>query len=148
MDVIIEIMGGIILIARKNKPLGWALPGGFVDYGESLEQAAVREALEETGLNVTLIQQLKTYSVPDRDPRHHTISTVFIAKAEGLPQAGDDAGSVDVFTKENLPSLVFDHAKILADYFTFKKETTAYERSQCEFCLLTMTRQYSKSCQT
>ena len=132
MDVIIEIMGGIILIARKNKPLGWALPGGFVDYGESLEQAAVREALEETGLNVTLIQQLKTYSVPDRDPRHHTISTVFIAKAEGLPQAGDDAGSVDVFTKENLPSLVFDHAKILADYFTFKKETTAYERSQCE----------------
>lgn len=132
MDIIIEIMGGIILIARKNKPLGWALPGGFVDYGESLEQAAVREALEETGLNVTLIQQLKTYSVPDRDPRHHTISTVFIAKAEGLPQAGDDAGSVDVFTKENLPSLVFDHAKILADYFTFKKETTAYERSQCE----------------
>jgi ADP-ribose pyrophosphatase YjhB (NUDIX family) len=133
VDVIIEIMGGIILIARKNKPLGWALPGGFVDYGESLEQAAVREALEETGLNVTLIQQLKTYSVPDRDPRHHTISTVFIAKAEGLPQAGDDAGSVDVFTKENLPSLVFDHAKILADYFTFKKETTAYERSQCEY---------------
>ena len=123
MDIIIEIMGGIILIARKNKPLGWALPGGFVDYGESLEQAAVREALEETGLNVTLIQQLKTYSATDRDPRHHTISTVFIAKADGQPQAGDDAGMADIFTEQNLPPLVFDHAKILADYFTLKKET-------------------------
>ena len=123
MDIIIEIMGGIILIARKNKPLGWALPGGFVDYGESLEQAAVREALEETGLNVTLIRQLKTYSATDRDPRHHTISTVFIAKADGQPQAGDDAGTADIFTEQNLPPLVFDHAKILADYFTLKKET-------------------------
>jgi 8-oxo-dGTP diphosphatase len=123
VDIIIEIMGGIILIARKNKPLGWALPGGFVDYGESLEQAAVREALEETGLNVTLIQQLKTYSATDRDPRHHTISTVFIAKADGQPQAGDDAGTADIFTEQNLPPLVFDHAKILADYFTLKKET-------------------------
>jgi ADP-ribose pyrophosphatase YjhB (NUDIX family) len=122
VDIIIEVMGGIILIKRKNKPLGWALPGGFVDYGESLEQAAVREALEETGLNVSLSQQLKTYSDPGRDPRHHTISTVFIATAAGVPQAGDDAAGTGVFARDNLPPLVFDHAKILDDYFTYKKE--------------------------
>lgn len=115
-------MGGIVLIERKNKPFGWALPGGFVDYGESLEKAAVREAHEETGLHVTLIQQLKTYSDPGRDPRHHSISTVFIATADGLPQAGDDASNLGIFTQQNLPPLVFDHAKILADYFTFIKE--------------------------
>jgi 8-oxo-dGTP diphosphatase len=122
VDIIIEVKGGIILIERKNKPLGWALPGGFVDYGESLEQAAVREAIEETGLKVRLLRQLKTYSDPGRDPRHHTISTVFIAAADGLPKAGDDAARADVFGRHNLPPLVFDHAKILADYFTFKKE--------------------------
>ena len=122
MDIIIEVKGGIILIERKNKPLGWALPGGFVDYGESLEQAAVREAFEETGLKIRLLRQLKTYSDPGRDPRHHTISTVFIAAADGSPRAGDDAASTDVFGRHNLPPLVFDHARILADYFTFKKE--------------------------
>jgi ADP-ribose pyrophosphatase YjhB (NUDIX family) len=122
VDIIIEVADGIILIERKNKPLGWALPGGFVDYGESLEQAAVREALEETGLSVKLTHQLKTYSDPDRDPRHHTISTVYIASADGLPRAGDDAARAGVFTRYNLPPLVFDHAKILADYFTFKNE--------------------------
>ena len=121
MDIIIEAMGGIILIERKNKPIGWALPGGFVDYGESLEQAAVREALEETGLHVTLNRQLKTYSDPDRDPRHHTISTVFLATAAGMPKAGDDAGKTAIFAQENLPPLVFDHAKILADYFSYKQ---------------------------
>ena len=115
VDIIIETMGGIVLIERRNKPLGWALPGGFVDYGESLEQAAVREALEETGLH--------TYSAPDRDPRHHTISTVFIATAGGVPSAGDDAKNTGVFTQRNLPPLVFDHAKILDDYFTSKAET-------------------------
>jgi len=115
-------MGGIVLIERKNKPLGWALPGGFVDYGESLERSAVREALEETGLHVTLTRQLKTYSAPNRDPRHHTISTVFIATAVGKPSAGDDAGKTDIFTQQNLPALVFDHAKILADYFTSQQE--------------------------
>ncbi len=123
MDIIIEAMEGIVLIGRKNEPLGWALPGGFVDYGESLEQAAVREALEETGLHVALTRQLKTYSDPERDPRHHTISTVFIATADGLPSAGDDARETGIFTRKTLPPLVFDHAKILADYFTFKKET-------------------------
>ena len=122
VDIIIETMGGIVLIERKNKPFGWALPGGFVDYDESLEKAAVREAHEETGLHVTLIQQLKTYSDPERDPRHHSISTVFIATAGGLPQAGDDASNLGIFSQQNLPPLVFDHAKILADYFTFIKK--------------------------
>ena len=125
MDIIIEATGGIVLIERKNKPLGWALPGGFVDYGESLEQAAVREALEETGLHVTLVQQMKTYSDPDRDPRHHTISTVFIATAESSPFAGDDAGKTGIFTQHNLPPLVFDHEKILTDYFMYKQETNS-----------------------
>jgi ADP-ribose pyrophosphatase YjhB (NUDIX family) len=123
VDIIIETMGGIVLIERKNKPFGWALPGGYVDYGESLECSAEREALEETGLHITLTRQLKTYSAPDRDPRHHTISTVFIATAVGKPNAGDDAAKTDIFNQQNLPLLVFDHAKILADYFNSKQET-------------------------
>ena len=122
MDIIIETEGGIVLIERKNEPYGWALPGGFVDYNESLEKAAVREALEETGLHVSLARQLKTYSDPDRDPRHHTISTVFVATAIGKPVAGDDAGGTGIFTRDNMPDLVFDHAKILADYFMSKEE--------------------------
>ena len=124
MDIIIETKGGIILIDRKNKPFGWALPGGFVDYGESLEQAAMREALEETGLQISLKEQLKTYSAPDRDSRYHTISTVFIATAEGSPRAGDDASKADIFMEQDLPLLAFDHAEILSDYFTFKKENS------------------------
>ena len=124
VDIIIETSGGIVLIERKNRPLGWAIPGGFVDYGESLEQAAVREALEETGLNVRLTGQLHTYSDPNRDPRQHTISTVFVAMADGLPVAGDDAGRAAIFAEDNLPDLVFDHAAILADYFSFKKRRT------------------------
>jgi 8-oxo-dGTP diphosphatase len=122
VDIIIETKGGIILIDRKNKPFGWALPGGFVDYGESLEQAAMREALEETGLQISLKEQLKTYSAPGRDSRYHTISTVFIATAEGSPRAGDDASKADIFMEQDLPPLAFDHAEILSDYFTFKKE--------------------------
>ena len=122
MDIIIETMGGVVLIERNNQPFGWALPGGFVDYGESLEKAAIREALEETGLHVKLVRQLKTYSDPGRDPRHHSISTVFIATAAGMPKAGDDAGNSGIFTRQNLPTLVFDHAKILADYFTSIEE--------------------------
>ena len=125
VDIIIETMGGVVLIERNNQPFGWALPGGFVDYGESLEKAAVREALEETGLHVKLVRQLKTYSDPGRDPRHHSISTVFIATAAGMPKAGDDAGNSGIFTRQNLPPLVFDHAKILADYFTSIEETQA-----------------------
>lgn len=121
VDIIIEINGGIILIERGNPPYGWAIPGGFVDYGESLEDAAVREAKEETSLKVKSLIQLHTYSDPDRDPRKHTISTVFIAKGEGKPKAGDDAKNLDIFTEKNLPEpLAFDHRKILKDYFNWK----------------------------
>jgi len=123
VDIIIEIRDtrgreGIILIERKNPPPGWALPGGFVDYGESLEAAAVREAREETSLDVLLIGQLGTYSDPARDPRKHTISTVFIARAGGVPEARDDAKSLGIFTRReiNFP-LAFDHAAILKDYY-------------------------------
>jgi len=122
VDIIIEMEhGGIVLIKRKNPPLGWALPGGFVDYGESLEEAAVREAKEETGLDIELVQQIHTYSRPDRDPRQHSISTVFIARASGQPTAADDADEIGLFTQAALPlPLVFDHEMILADYFSLK----------------------------
>ncbi len=120
VDVIIEIGSGIILIERKNPPAGWALPGGFVDYGESLEAAAVREAEEETALRVELIEQFHAYSAPDRDPRHHTVTTVFIARSQGNPAARDDAAGVGIFDEDHLPTpLAFDHARILADYFRY-----------------------------
>ena len=120
VDIIIEIEGkGIVLIKRKNPPLGWALPGGFVDYGETLEQAAVREAAEETSLRVELIRQFHAYSDPDRDPRGHTISVVFVARAFGEPRAADDAQEAGVFQADTLPSLLaFDHRRILDDYFS------------------------------
>ena len=123
VDTIIEISsGGIVLVERKNPPHGWALPGGFVDYGESLEIAAVREAKEETRLDITLVEQFYTYSDPKRDPRHHTASTVYLAIADGVPQGDDDAQDAKVFIENELPSpIVFDHSKILADYFRFKK---------------------------
>ena len=119
VDIIIEYIKGIVLIKRKNPPEGWALPGGFVDYGESLEAAAVREAKEETGLEVELVRQFHTYSDPKRDPRHHTITTVFIAKAKGKAVAGDDAQEIGIFRKDNLPEqVVFDHRDIINEYFT------------------------------
>jgi ADP-ribose pyrophosphatase YjhB (NUDIX family) len=119
VDIIIEIpRRGIVLIKRKNKPFGWAIPGGFVDYGETLEEAAVREAFEETGLKVELVRQWHTYSDPKRDPRHHTITTVFIARADGEPAAADDAQEAGIFRAENLPEpMAFDHRDILQDYF-------------------------------
>jgi ADP-ribose pyrophosphatase YjhB (NUDIX family) len=116
VDVIIRTGAGIVLVRRRFPPLGWALPGGFVDAGESLEQAAVREALEETGLAVRLGRQFHTYSDPARDPRRHTLSTVFLADADGEPRGGDDAAEARVFPAAELPALVFDHAQILADY--------------------------------
>lgn len=128
VDVIIEMKTkdgrqGIVLIKRKNPPFGWALPGGFVDYGESLEHAAVREAKEETSLDIQLDFQMHTYSDPKRDPRKHTISTVFIAHAEGNPEAQDDAQEVKVFARDDLNfPLAFDHDKILADYFERKNK--------------------------
>jgi len=118
VDIIIEVDGGIVLIQRKNPPYGWALPGGFVDYGESLETAAIREAKEETSLNVELISQFGAYSDPDRDPRQHNISVVFQARATGQPQAADDAKEIGIFDRDSLPNdLAFDHGKILQDYF-------------------------------
>jgi 8-oxo-dGTP diphosphatase len=122
-DIIIEVPDhGIVLIERKNPPHGWALPGGFVDCGESLEKAAVREAKEETSLDVVLTEQFYTYSDPGRDPRHHTVSTVFIATAVGEPRGADDAKVARLFEEKNLPTpLVFDHARILRDYFVYKK---------------------------
>ena len=116
---------GIILIKRKNPPFGWALPGGFVDYGESLESAAIREAKEETSLDVELSYQLGAYSDPLRDPRHHTISVVFVGKATGKPLAGDDAQDVGVFDRHTLPvPLAFDHEEILKDYFRKCRQKT------------------------
>lgn len=118
VDIIIELGGGIVLIMRKNPPFGWAIPGGFVDYGESLEAAAVREAKEETSLDVKLISQLGAYSDPGRDPRKHTISVVFLAKGDGQPKAADDARDIAIFDRETLPEqLAFDHKRILEDYF-------------------------------
>jgi len=118
VDLIIEIEGqGWVLIERRNPPPGWALPGGFVEVGESLEQAAVREAREETCLEVELLGQFHTYSDPARDPRMHCISTVFVARAEGTPKAEDDAKSVAVFPRDRLPEVMaFDHRKILEEY--------------------------------
>jgi ADP-ribose pyrophosphatase YjhB (NUDIX family) len=127
VDIIIEVMDGrkrrgIVLIERKNPPPGWALPGGFVDYGETLEEAAVREAREETSLDVELLGQFHAYSDPGRDPRLHTISTVFIARAKDAPSAADDARAAVVVnpSDRSLP-LAFDHRKILDDYLDSMK---------------------------
>jgi 8-oxo-dGTP diphosphatase len=122
VDIIIELMGGIVLIERKNPPYGWALPGGFVDYGESLEAAAVREAREETSLDVVNLRLLGCYSDPGRDERMHTISTVYTADGCGQPLAADDAANAGVFQLDSLPGpLCFDHARILADYAASKR---------------------------
>jgi ADP-ribose pyrophosphatase YjhB (NUDIX family) len=122
VDIVIELKKGeIVLIRRANPPYGWAIPGGFVDYGETVENAAIREAAEETGLDVRLTRLLGVSSDPERDPRHHTISTVFVAEASGTPVGQDDAAEAAVFTQDNLPEdIAFDHRKILADYFSSK----------------------------
>jgi len=118
-DVIIRVGNGIVLIKRKNPPHGWALPGGFIDYGESAESAAVREAREETCLEIADLSLFGVYSDPDRDPRHHTITVVFTAQSDGLPVAADDATEIGIFTPDRLPSpLAFDHAKILREFFS------------------------------
>jgi O-acetyl-ADP-ribose deacetylase (regulator of RNase III)/ADP-ribose pyrophosphatase YjhB (NUDIX family) len=123
VDAIIEVNNGIVVIERSNPPFGWALPGGFVDYGESLEDAVTRESKEETNLDIEDIGQFHTYSDPARDPRFHTIDTVFIAKAKGKPKAGDDAAGLKVVTLEEAAKLdfAFDHKKIIEDYTKYKQ---------------------------
>lgn len=122
VDVVIEYSRGIVLVERKNPPHGWALPGGFVDYGETVEHAAAREALEETGLVLENLRMFHVYSDPSRDPRMHTITTVFTASCKGVLQAGDDAGSAGVFAENELPGdIAFDHSRIIADYFSWKR---------------------------
>lgn len=118
VDAIIEVDDSIVVIQRSNPPFGWALPGGFVDYGESLEEAVKREAKEETGLDIYDLKQFHAYSEVQRDPRFHTIATVFIAKAKGIPKSGDDAASIKVINLSEIPNLdfAFDHKKILQDY--------------------------------
>ncbi len=116
VDIIIRQGDQIVLIERKNEPFGWALPGGFVDYGESFEQAALREAKEETALELKNLQQFRAYSDPSRDPRQHNVSLVFTADGEGLLCGGDDATQAKLFHLDELPQLCFDHAIILEDY--------------------------------
>ncbi|BBD56932.1 NUDIX domain-containing protein [Planktothrix agardhii] len=125
VDIIIELSDRparpIVLIERKNPPFGWAIPGGFVDYGESVETAAIREAKEETGLDIELIEQFYVYSDPNRDPRQHTLSVVFLATAIGEPQAADDAKHLELFEPWRIPqNLCFDHDRILKDYWRYR----------------------------
>ncbi|MBD2043305.1 NUDIX domain-containing protein [Microcoleus sp. FACHB-672] len=125
VDIIIELIDRphrpIILIERRNPPYGWAIPGGFVDEGESVETAAAREAEEETGLPVQLVEQFHVYSDPKRDPRKHTLSIVFIATATGNPQAADDAKDLGIFESWRVPAdLCFDHDQILRDYWHYR----------------------------
>ncbi|MGD1903706.1 MAG: NUDIX domain-containing protein [Geitlerinemataceae cyanobacterium] len=124
-DIIIELADRpdrpIVLVERKNEPFGWAIPGGFIDYGETVETAARREAEEETGLKVTLTELLGVYSKPERDPRRHTMSVVYVATATGTPEAGDDAKALAVFSPDALPEpLCFDHAQIMRDYSIYR----------------------------
>ena len=125
VDIIIELTNRpgrpIVLIERQNEPFGWAIPGGFVDYGESVETAARREAKEETSLEVELIEQFYVYSDPSRDPRQHTMSVVFIATATGEPKAADDAKNLALFEPWQIPqNLCFDHDRILRDYLQYR----------------------------
>lgn len=123
VDIVIEIENRIVLIERKNEPKGWALPGGFVDYGETVENAAIREAFEETSIRVNDLKLLGCYSDPARDNRQHTISTVFVAKGSGIPKAGDDAASTGLFEIDKLPhNLCFDHDIIIRDYLLKRSE--------------------------
>ena len=125
VDIIIELVDlphrPIILIERNNIPYGWAIPGGFMDYGESAETAAIREAKEEVSLDVELVEQLQLYSDPKRDARKHTIALVFIATAKGTPIAADDAKNVGIFHQWEIPdNLCFDHNRILEDYWRYR----------------------------
>ncbi|MCX7092140.1 MAG: NUDIX hydrolase [Methylobacter sp.] len=124
-DILIELIDHperpFVLIERAYPPYGWAVPGGFVDVGETVEHAAIREAKEETCLDVTLTALLGIYSNPKRDPRNHTVTAVYIAEATGMPQAADDAKNFGIFTFDTLPDvLAFDHAQVMADYQNYR----------------------------
>ncbi|MES0489978.1 MAG: NUDIX hydrolase [Leptospirales bacterium] len=131
VDAIIENKNGILFIERKYEPPGWALPGGFVDYGETVEKAVCREVKEETGLQVTDFTQFHVYSDPERDPRNiHVASVVFVAQAKGEPVGSDDAKTARFFPRDSLPELAFDHAAIISDYITrypFSAHTKDFE---------------------
>ena len=125
VDIIVELRDRpdrpIILIERLHEPFGWAIPGGFIDYGEAAETAGKREAMEEIGLEIELVELLGVYSDPARDPRQHTMSVVYIATATGDPKAGDDAKQVHIVNLCEIPAnLCFDHGKILADYVKYR----------------------------
>jgi ADP-ribose pyrophosphatase YjhB (NUDIX family) len=125
VDCIIEIDGKIVLIKRKNPPHGWALPGGFVDEGETVEEAVRREMEEETNLSLKHLRQFHVYSDPQRDPRGHTVSVVFTATGEGELKAKDDAADIGLYSKAALPvEIAFDHRRILNDYFRKRREST------------------------
>jgi len=129
VDAIIELTDRpghpIVLIERRNPPPGWALPGGFVDVGETVEQATVREALEETCLEIELVSLLGVYSDPTRDPRGHTVSVVYVARATGEPRAEDDAKNIDIFSPDSVPELAFDHDRILQDYQEWRERSAS-----------------------
>ncbi|MGZ5052340.1 MAG: NUDIX domain-containing protein [Methylobacter sp.] len=125
-DILIELIDlperPFILIERAFPPYGWAVPGGFVDVGETVEHAAIREAKEEICLDVTLKALLGLYSNPARDPRNHTVTAVYVAEARGMPKAADDAKNVGIFTFDNLPEvLAFDHAQVVEDYRKYRE---------------------------
>lgn len=134
VDIIVERFGKVLLIERLNPPFGFALPGGFVDYGESLEQAAKRELKEETGLDTIEIEQFHAYSDPSRDPRFHTLSVVFLALTKGEAKANDDAKALEFFPLDSLPTLCFDHGIILKDYIEARKEgiITTLQKKQAQ----------------
>lgn len=135
VDMIIELPEGVVIIERLNPPYGWALPGGFVDMGESLEDAARREAKEETNLELENLRQMHTYSDPKRDPRFHTVSTVFIAKGQGKPQSGDDAKNLKIVPYADLLKIdyAFDHKEVVRDYLKLQKKLNSVPESshQC-----------------
>lgn len=122
VDMIIELPEGMVVIERRNPPYGWALPGGFVDMGESLEDAARREAMEETNLKLEDLRQMHTYSDPKRDPRFHTVSTVFIARGVGVPRSGDDAKNLKIVPYADLLKIdyAFDHKQVVRDYLSLR----------------------------